>query len=179
MIPSTPDEGMYPLSEIRNLDLQGAGLKISIDEVYNPDGVSLVDALVKLGGCTGSFVSNEGLIITNHHCSFGAVQRASTTENNYLENGFLAKTMEEEIPAKSFTCRITVSYEDVSEEVLTAANNADDISGRTDAISDKVKEIVEREKMFGWFMFPQEQLASLAANPITGFGRAIRGIFLL
>ncbi len=146
MIPSTPDEGMYPLSEIRNLDLQGAGLKISIDEVYNPDGVSLVDALVKLGGCTGSFVSNEGLIITNHHCSFGAVQRASTTENNYLENGFLAKTMEEEIPAKSFTCRITVSYEDVSEEVLTAANNADDISGRTDAISDKVKEIVEREE---------------------------------
>lgn len=146
MIPSTPDEGMYPLSEIRNLDLQGAGLKISIDEVYNPDGVSLVDALVKLGGCTGSFVSNEGLIITNHHCSFGAVQKASTTENNYLENGFLAKTMEEEIPAESYTCRITVSYEDVSDEVLTAANNADDISGRTDAISDKVKEIVEREE---------------------------------
>jgi len=146
MISSTPDEGMYPLSEIRKLDLQGAGLKISIDEVYNPDGVSLVDALVKLGGCTGSFVSNEGLIITNHHCSFGAVQRASTTENNYLEEGFLAKTMEEEIPAKSFTCRITVSYEDVSEEVLTAANNVDDISGRTDAISDKVKEIVEREE---------------------------------
>jgi len=146
MIPPTPDEGMYPLSEIRKLDLQGAGLKINIDEVYNPDGVSLVDALVKLGGCTGSFVSNEGLIITNHHCSFGAVQKASTTENNYLENGFLAKSMEEEIPAKGYTCRITVSYEDVSEEVLTAANNADDISGRTDAISDKVKEIVEREE---------------------------------
>jgi hypothetical protein len=146
MIPSTPDEGMYPLSEIRNLDLQGAGLKISIDEVYNPDGVSLVDALVKIGGCTGSFVSNEGLIITNHHCSFGAVQRASTTEHNYLENGFLAKTKEEEIPAKGYTCRITVSYKDVSEEVLTAANNVDDISERTDAIADKIKEIVEREE---------------------------------
>ncbi len=146
MIPSTPDEGMYPLSEIRNLDLQGAGLKISIDEVYNPDGISLIDALVKIGGCTGSFVSNEGLIITNHHCSFGAVQRASTTENNYLENGFLAKSMEEEIPAKGYTCRITVSYEDVSEEVLTAANNVNDISERTDAIADKIKEIVEREE---------------------------------
>ena len=55
MLPSAPDEGMYPLSEIRNLDLNAAGLKISIDEVYNPDGVSLVDALVKVGGCTGSF----------------------------------------------------------------------------------------------------------------------------
>lgn len=146
MIPSTPDEGMYPLSEIRNLDLQGAGLKISIDEVYNPDGVSLVDALVKIGGCTGSFVSNEGLIITNHHCSFGAVQRASTTENNYLENGFLAKTKEEEIPAKGYTCRITVSYKDVSAEVLTAANSVDDISERTDAIANMIKEIVESEE---------------------------------
>jgi len=146
MIPSTPDEGMYPLSEIRNLDLQGAGLKISIDEVYNPDGISLVDALVKIGGCTGSFISNQGLIITNHHCSFGAVQRASTTENNYLENGFLAKTMLEEISAKGYTCRITVSYEDVSEEVLTAANDVDDISERTDALAEKIKEIVESEE---------------------------------
>jgi hypothetical protein len=146
MIPSTPDEGMYPLSEIRNLDLQGAGLKISIDEVYNPDGISLVDALVKIGGCTGSFVSDEGLIITNHHCSFGAVQRASTTENNYLENGFLAKSMDEEIPAKGYTCRITVSYKDVSAEVLNAANNVDDISERTDAIAEMIKKIVEREE---------------------------------
>jgi hypothetical protein len=146
LIPSTPDEGMYPLSEIRNLDLQGAGLKISIDEVYNPDGTSLVDALVKIGGCTGSFVSGEGLIITNHHCSFGYVQRASTIENNYLENGFLAKNLEEEIPAKGYTCRITVSYEDVSAEVLTAANNVEDISKRTDAITEMIKEIVEREE---------------------------------
>ena len=145
-IPSTPDEGMYPLSEIRNLDLQGAGLKISLDEVYNPDGISLVDALVKIGGCTGSFISDNGLIITNHHCSFGAVQRASTTENNYLENGFLANKLSEEIPAERFTCRITVSYEDVSEEVLTAANKVDDISERTDAISEKIKEIVKKEE---------------------------------
>ncbi|HSL89504.1 MAG TPA: S46 family peptidase, partial [Ignavibacteriaceae bacterium] len=85
-IPSAPDEGMFPLSDIRNLDLKSAGLKISIDEVYNPSGVSLVDALVKVGGCTGSFVSEEGLILTNHHCVFGAVQAASTVENNYLEN---------------------------------------------------------------------------------------------
>ena len=122
MIPSVPDEGMFPLSEISNLDLNSAGLKISVDEVYNPNGVSLVDALVKIGGCTGSFVSPEGLIITNHHCSFGAVQKASTTKNNYLENGFLAETHEEEIPAEGFTCRITVSYEDVSSEILEAAN---------------------------------------------------------
>ena len=128
MIPSVPDEGMFPLSEISNLDLNSAGLKISVDDVYNQNGVSLVDALVKIGGCTGSFVSPEGLIITNHHCSFGAVRRASTIENNYLENGFLAETCEEEIPAEGFTCRITDSYQDVSSEILEAANKVDDIT---------------------------------------------------
>jgi hypothetical protein len=145
-IPSAPDEGMFPLSDIRNLDLKSAGLKIGIDEVYNPDGVSLVDALVKVGGCTGSFVSEDGLILTNHHCVFGAVQAASTVENNYLENGFVANTRDEEIPAKGLTCRITVSYEDVSAEILEAANEADDISKRTDAISKKIREIIKREE---------------------------------
>ena len=145
-IPIKPDEGMFPLSDIKNINLNEKGLKISVDEVYNPNGVSLVDALVKLGGCTGSFVSNEGLIITNHHCVFGIVSNASTVENNYLENGFLAESREKELPAKGLSCRITDSYEDVSVEVLEAANSAEDISKRTTAISDKIKEIVEREQ---------------------------------
>ncbi|AFH50308.1 Hypothetical protein IALB_2605 [Ignavibacterium album JCM 16511] len=145
-IPPKPDEGMYPLSDIRKLKLNQKGLKIPIDEIYNPDGVSLVDALVRLGGCTGSFVSSEGLIITNHHCVFGSVQRASTVENNYLENGFVAQTYEQEIPAEGLTAQITVSYEDVSEEVLKAAENVDDISKRAKAISVKISEIVKREE---------------------------------
>jgi len=145
-IPSNPDEGMFPLSDIKNINLNEKGLKISVDEVYNPNGVSLVDALVKIGGCTGSFVSNEGLIITNHHCVFGIVSGVSTVENNYLDNGFLAKTREEEIPAKGVSCRITDSYEDVSAEVLEAANSTQDISQRTTTISNKIKEIVKREQ---------------------------------
>ncbi len=145
-IPSKPDEGMFPLSDIKNINLNEKGLKISVDEVYNPNGVSLVDALVKIGGCTGSFISNEGLIITNHHCVFGIVSNISTVENNYLENGFLAENRENEIPAKGLTCRITESYQDVSAEVLKAANMAEDISKRTTAISKKIKEIIEREE---------------------------------
>ncbi len=145
-IPSKPDEGMFPLSDIKNINLNEKGLKISVDEVYNPNGVSLVDALVRIGGCTGSFVSDEGLIITNHHCVFGVVSNVSTVENNYLENGFLAKTREEEIPAKGLSCRITDSYKDVSAEVLETANKVDDISKRTTAISNKIKEIIDREQ---------------------------------
>uniref|UniRef100_A0A7V3E6K6 Dipeptidyl-peptidase n=1 Tax=Ignavibacterium album TaxID=591197 RepID=A0A7V3E6K6_9BACT len=145
-IPPKPDEGMFPLSDIRKLNLNEKGLKIPIDELYNPDGTSLVDALVLLGGCTGSFVSEDGLIITNHHCVFGSVQRASTLENNYLENGFVANTREQEIPAEGITARITVSYEDVSQEVLSAAESVDDISKRSKAIADKISEIVRREE---------------------------------
>src|SRR3972149_769238 len=146
MMPMTPDEGMYPLSEIRKLDLKEAGLKIGINDVYNPNGVSLVDALVNVGGCTGSFVSADGLIITNHHCAFGAVQRASTVENNYLENGFLAKSFEKEIPAQGVVCRITESYEDVSEKILEAAEHATDINDRADAISQKIDALVTEEE---------------------------------
>ena len=145
-IPPKPDEGMFPLSDIRKLNLNEKGLKISVDELYNPNGVSLVDALVRIGGCSGSFVSEEGLIITNHHCVFGAVQKASTVENNYLENGFVAYSREEEIPAEGLTVRITISYEDVSNEVLSAAESVDDVSKRSKAISDKISEIVKREE---------------------------------
>jgi hypothetical protein len=144
--PYHPDEGMYPLTVIRYLDLKHAGLKIGINEIYNPDSPELVNAVVKIGGCTGSFVSPEGLIITNHHCAFGAVQKASTTENNYLENGFLAKTREDEIPAEGITARITVSFEDVSNEVLQAADRTMNISERREAIEKKIKEIEKREE---------------------------------
>ncbi len=141
MIPASPEEGMYPLSEIDKVDLVKAGLKIDPKEIYNPKGVSLVDALVQLGGCTGSFISPSGLIITNHHCAFGAITRASTVKDNYLENGFLAKTQSEEIPAPGYTCRITESYEDVSNKILDTVKNIGDPVERTKIISQKIKEL--------------------------------------
>ena len=91
------EEGMFPLSEISKLDLKKAGLKIDQKDIYNPNGVSLIDALVNVGGCTGSFISDEGLIITNHHCAFGAVQQASTPEKDYLTNGFVARERGQEM----------------------------------------------------------------------------------
>ncbi|PKL81936.1 MAG: S46 family peptidase [Ignavibacteriae bacterium HGW-Ignavibacteriae-3] len=143
MIPASPEEGMYPLSEIDKVDLQKAGLKIESKEVYNPNGVSLVDALVQLSGCTGSFISESGLIITNHHCAFGAISRASTVEKNYLENGFYAGTQSGEIPSQGYTCKITESYLDVSDIILGAVKNVTDPAQRTKVISDKMRELSE------------------------------------
>ncbi len=146
MIPSVapvPEEGMYPLSELKNVNLKKAGLKISQKEIYNPNGVSLIDGLVSLGGCTGSFVSPDGLIITNHHCAFGAINAASTPEKNYLRDGFAAKTRADEIPNKGGICRIMESYEDVSDQVLKAVENITDPVERIQVIAKKRREIAD------------------------------------
>lgn len=137
-------EGIFPLSEISKLDLKKAGLKIKTSEVYNPNGTSLVDALVRVGGCTGSFVSNEGLIITNHHCAFSSAAGASSKENDYITNGFLAKDKSKEIQTP-IKCRITASYKDVSKEVLAGTENVD-ANERATIISKNIKSIEEAEQ---------------------------------
>lgn len=136
------DEGMYPISEIQKLDLKSKGLELEPLDIFNPEGISLVDAICKVDGGTGSFVSAEGLILTNHHIAFGAVQAASTPEHDYLKNGFLAKTNAEEVPARGFTVRITESYRDVSAEVLSAVTDTMELAARNKAIEKKIKQIV-------------------------------------
>jgi len=145
--PVLADEGMWPISDIHKLDLKAKGLKIDPKEIYNPHGLSLIDAIVKVGGCTGSFVSSEGLILTNHHCAYGAAQAASTRERDYIKDGFLARDRSQEIEAKGLTARITDSYRDVSREVLSVVTEGMDLAERTKAIEKKIKEIVaETEK---------------------------------
>src|SRR5690606_24363815 len=141
---SVPDEGMFPLSELSRAGLQKAGLKISEDDIYKPGEVGLVDALVQVGGCSGSFVSPNGLIITNHHCAFSAGQLASSPEFNYLKNGFVANTREQEIEAQGLTIRITKSYEDVSEEILHHANSGSDPAERIKTSNTNRAEIAKR-----------------------------------
>jgi hypothetical protein len=136
------DEGMYPISAIHKLNLRAKGLKIDPKEIYNPNGVSLIDGVVQLSGCTGSFISKDGLILTNHHCAFGAVQAASTTEKDYVTDGLLALSKEKEIQARGMTARITESYRDVSKEVLSVVNDKMDLAERTKAIDRKIREIV-------------------------------------
>ncbi|UIR57627.1 S46 family peptidase [Sphingobacterium sp. SRCM116780] len=139
----SPDEGMFPLSELSRAGLKNAGLKISEKDIYNPGKVGLVDALVQVSGCTGSFISSSGLIITNHHCAFSAVQLASTPIDNYLRNGFVAQSHEQEIEARGLTIRITDSYEDVSDKILAAVAHITDPSERITLIKKKQQELVE------------------------------------
>lgn len=139
------DEGMFLLSDLRKIDLKKIGLNIAPEQLYNPNGVSLIDAIVRVGGCTGSFISNDGLIITNHHCAFGFVQQISDAKNNFIKNGFLANNREQEVQAKGLVCRITASYEDVSEKVLEGTQQITDPATRSQIIAMNIRKITDKE----------------------------------
>lgn len=135
------DEGMWPLSELQRLNLQEKGLRMDPGLIYDPSKQSLLYAVVEVGA-TGSFISPDGLIITNHHVAFGSVVAASTPEKDYLKNGFLARTRAEEIPAAGRTARITESFQDVSARVLSAIKKNMSYADRTRAIEQQIKKIV-------------------------------------
>lgn len=139
--PATADEGMFPISDVSRLDLASKGLRMSAADIFNSDKTCLVDGICRVNGCTGSFVSPQGLIITNHHCAYRAIQSASSTANDYLADGFQAKTLEQEIPAVGYTVRVTESFSDVSTEVLEAVNPKMSSAERTKAIERRRKEL--------------------------------------
>jgi hypothetical protein len=142
MSTATPaDDGMFPMSELPRLDLRARGIQLTADELFNPDRVSLVDGICRVNGCTGSFVSAQGLILTNHHCAFDAIQKASTPERDLLQNGFIAAATSNEIPAPDYQVRITEQYRDVSAEVLSAVAAGATHLERTKAIERRRKEL--------------------------------------
>jgi hypothetical protein len=132
---------MFPISELAKIGLKNRGIQLSADEIFNPQAKSVVDGICRVNGCTGSFVSNQGLIITNHHCAFDAIQKASTTERDLLTDGFIAQSRADEVPAPNYTVRITESYADVSSEVLSAAIPDMSYVDRTKAIDRRKKEL--------------------------------------
>lgn len=144
LLPVSGEEGMYPITELSKLDLASKGLKIDPATIYNPGGTSLIEGIISLGGCSASFVSNDGLILTNHHCVFGAVSAASTPQNDYLTDGFIARTRAEEIPARGLTARITERMRDVSAEVLSAINEGMAPLERANAIQRRMSELTRK-----------------------------------
>jgi len=136
-------EGMWLLNQIDQLNLDKKGLKISTSEIYNRDKPALYNAVVQIGGGTGSFVSPDGLIITNHHVAFGALQRASTTETDYLSNGFTAKSRAEEIQAPGYRALLLDQMDDVTHDILKAANGITDPTEKEKAINVKIAEMTD------------------------------------
>ena len=118
------DEGMWLLPLIQQMnkkDLKAAGCKLSPQEIYNINKSSLKDAIVQFGGgCTGEMISNQGLLVTNHHCGYGSIQGLSTDEHNYLMEGYWANERAEEIPVPGLSVTFLVSMEDVTAQMEAA-----------------------------------------------------------
>lgn len=130
------DEGMYTPDKIGSLtQLKKRGLKISPEEIYNPAGGGLSEAVIRLSvGCTAEFVSPDGLILTNHHCGFDGLVSASTPERDLVETGFKADNRAGEISAKGYSLYVTQRIEDVTAKIK---NGTDSLSG--DALAAAIK----------------------------------------
>ncbi|MFH1699811.1 MAG: S46 family peptidase [Candidatus Zixiibacteriota bacterium] len=140
------DGGMWPLYDLNKLpfdSLKAMGLNLEPEEIFNPDGPDISDAVISIGGGTASFVSDIGLLVTNHHVADGYVQKQSTIERNYLKNGFYAPTKEDEIPAIGCFVRVTLSVDDVTEKILKQIGHIEDYYERNEAEQVAIKSIVK------------------------------------
>jgi hypothetical protein len=140
------DEGMWIPSLIgqQKLDeMRKKGLKLTPEDIYSINQASLKDAIVMFGrGCTGAIVSDEGLLLTNHHCGFGSIQRQSSIEHDYLTDGFWAMSREEELPNSGLTVSLLVRMEDVTDKVLAGVKTGMTEADRQKAIDEAGKAII-------------------------------------
>ena len=146
------DEGMWlPMfvERLNYVDMQKMGLQLTPEELYSINHNSLKDAIVGLGSepkprgffCTGEIVSEKGLLFTNHHCGYSAIQKLSSVEHDYLKDGFWAKNYSEELPAPEMTASFLIRMEDVTKDILGVVTDDMDWQARNKAINGKIKEL--------------------------------------
>ncbi len=140
---NTPDEGMWlPMfvDRLNYVDMQKMGLHLTADELYSINHSSLKDAIVSLGGfCTAEVVSPEGLLFTNHHCGYDAIQNHSSVDHDYLTDGFWAMSKAEELPNEGLYVSFLVRMDDMTAEVLGEVTDDMDETARGAAINKKVE----------------------------------------
>jgi len=144
-----PDEGMWlPMfvERLNYVDMQKMGLKLTPKEIYDINNSSLKDAVVNLGGfCTAEVVSSQGLLFTNHHCGYDAIQSHSSIEHDYLTDGFWAGSFEEELPNEGLSVSFLVKMDDVTKIVLEKVKPEMSETERSSTIA-KVIEILKEEE---------------------------------
>ena len=116
------DEGMWLLQLMQQQNsidmMKKQGLKLEATDLYNPNGVSLKDAVgIFGGGCTGEIISPEGLILTNHHCGYSSIQQHSSVEHDYLTDGFWATSRDKELPTPGLKFTFIERIEDITDLV--------------------------------------------------------------
>ncbi|HHL42968.1 MAG TPA: S46 family peptidase [Hellea balneolensis] len=151
-LPAHAVEGMFTPDQLPEIskDLKKTGLKLNPKTMTDLTAFPM-GAVISLGGCTASFVSQQGLVVTNHHCARGSVQYNSTKENNYLENGFLAKTMAAELPAAPGSrIYVTTDVTNVTNKIKPAISedglSGEEIYARIDAVKKELIKTCEQSE---------------------------------
>ncbi len=144
--PALAGEGKWTPQQVLQLDpawLKAQGLQVSPQRLWDPTrGTGLLAGAVNVGGCSGAFISESGLVITNHHCAFPIIQEHSTPERDLLAQGFLAKTREEELPGKGARIQVPRGFKDVTQEMQAALPQGVDDLGRQKWLERTEKELV-------------------------------------
>jgi hypothetical protein len=144
------EEGMWLpqlLQALNEKQMKSLGMKISAKDIYSINSGSLKDAIVSFGGfCTGEIISSKGLVLTNHHCGFDAVQNHTTLEHNYIRDGFWAMNNSEELTNPGLFVTFIVRIEDVSKQVLNGVNASMSESERQSAIDKNINEARKNAK---------------------------------
>ena len=134
------DEGMWVLKELNKQNLarmKELGFTPSYEQLYSETDPCLANAVVIFGGgCTGITVSDEGLIFTNHHCGYGSIQQLSSVEHDYLKDGFVSQSKEEELPVPGLTVRYLSETIDVTDRIIGEIDGIDDEYKRLMAADD-------------------------------------------
>ncbi|MEE3163216.1 MAG: S46 family peptidase [Bacteroidota bacterium] len=142
------DEGMWLVSMLNRITMaeaQGLGLNLSAEEIYDINNASLKDAIVRLNGgsCTGEVISSQGLVLTNHHCAYDAIQGFSSTENDYLTDGFFALAHDQEMHIDDFVISFLVRIDDVTARILENVTMEMSEDERNAAIREARKALME------------------------------------
>lgn len=152
-LPVQANEGMWFLMHIERLnhrDMQKMGLQLTPEEIYSINNASLKDAIVQFGGgCTAEIISDKGLVLTNHHCGYGAIAGLSTAENDYLNNGYWAKTHKDELKPNRLSVRFFVRMDDVSKRILDLVKDEMSEDEREAIINKEIAKIQEENNEGG------------------------------
>lgn len=141
---SFAQEGMWMPNNLaqNEADMQEMGMQLSIDDIYNLKDSSIKDAIAIFGrGCTSEMVSPKGLLFTNHHCGFDAIQSLSSMENNYLRDGFWSKSYSEELPSKGLTATFINSITDVTNKVLGGLDKQMGMTNRQSLVDKNIAKV--------------------------------------
>jgi hypothetical protein len=139
------------LKQLNEAEMKGLGMKLNAEDIYNVNKSSLKDAICQFGGgCTAELISNKGLLLTNHHCGYDAIQNHSTLEHNYLENGFWAMNQSQEIPNQGLTATFIARIEDVSDAALRGISSDMSEKDRAAAISKNIALITKGATREAW-----------------------------